>query len=267
MNTALVQVRALRVSFPARGGAGATHAVHDLSFDIARGETLALVGESGSGKSTTGRALLRLIEPTAGTVSFDGANLASLGREPLRQLRRRMQIVFQDPSLALDPRRTVGATIREGMDAHRTALRIADDADVTARVARLLGEVGLSADAAARYPHEFSGGQRQRIAIARALAVEPEFVVLDEAVSALDVTVQAQVLTLLERLQRERGLTYLFIAHNLAIVERLATRVAVMHRGRLVEIAPAAELYANPRDPYTKALLAAVPKLPPFAKT
>ena len=267
MSAPLVEVRGLTVDFVGRTGATVTHAVRDLTFDIARGETLALVGASGSGKSTTGRALLRLIEPTAGSVVFDGRVLSTLAGEPLRQLRRRMQIVFQDPSLALDPRRTVGASIREGIDAHAAALRVADNADATARVARLLDEVGLRAVDAARFPHEFSGGQRQRVAIARALAVEPEFIVLDEAVSALDVTVQSQILDLLAALQRDRGLTYLFIAHNLAVVERIATRVAVMQLGRIVELAPAAALYANPREPYTRALLAAVPVVPSLANS
>jgi ABC-type oligopeptide transport system ATPase subunit len=267
MNSPLVEVRGLSVDFAGRGGAAVTHAVFDVSFDIPRGETLALVGASGSGKSTTGRALLRLIEPTFGTIVFDGASVRTLAREPLRQLRRRMQIVFQDPSMALDPRRTVGASIREGIDAHAAALRVADDADATARVARLLDEVGLRAADASRYPHEFSGGQRQRIAIARALAVEPEFIVLDEAVSALDVTVQCRILDLLIALQRDRGLTYLFIAHNLAVVERIATRVAVMQLGRIVELETAAALYASPREPYTKALLAAVPTIPTISAT
>jgi ABC-type oligopeptide transport system ATPase subunit len=267
MNLPLVDVRGLTVDFAGRGGVPATHAVRDVTFDIARGETLALVGASGSGKSTTGRALLRLVIPTAGEVAFDGHALSSLAREPLRRLRRRMQIVFQDPALALDPRRSVGASVREGIDAHAAELRVANDADVASRVAILLEEVGLRAADATRYPHEFSGGQRQRVAIARALAVEPEFIVLDEAVSALDVSVQTQILELLVRLQRERGLTYLFIAHNLAVVERIATRVAVMQRGRIVELAPAATLYANPQEAYTRALLAAVPTIPSVGKS
>jgi oligopeptide/dipeptide ABC transporter ATP-binding protein len=266
MTEPLVRVRGLTVAYPGRGGAPPVHAVRDVSFDIARGETLALVGESGCGKSTTGRALLRLIEPTAGSVSFDGVALGTLRREPMRQLRRRMQIVFQDPGLALDPRMTAGAAIREGIDAHATALAVRDDTDVTRRVARLLEEVGLSPDDAGRYPHEFSGGQRQRIAIARALAVQPDFLVLDEAVSALDVTVQRQILDLLSTLQRERALTYLFVAHNLAVVERSATRVAVMYLGRIVELAPSAQLYAAPRHPYTQALLSAVPVPDPEAR-
>ncbi len=257
---ALVSVRSLIHEYPARhtlfGAAQKpTRAVNDVSFDIIRGETLALVGESGSGKTTTGRAILRLMEPSSGSVTFDGTDVLALAREPLRKLRRRMQIVFQDPNTSLDPRMRIGRTVREGIEAHG----IAEGSDADARVARALEEVGLRASDAAKLPHEFSGGQRQRIAIARALAVEPEFVVLDEAVSALDVTVQAQVLELLMQLQRDRGLTYLFIAHNLAVVEQIATRVAVMYLGRVVELADAATLYANPTHGYTKALLSAVP--------
>jgi peptide/nickel transport system ATP-binding protein/oligopeptide transport system ATP-binding protein len=256
----LVSVGHLSHAYPSRRASfGApresTAAVNDVSFDIARGETLALVGESGSGKTTTGRAILRLIEPTSGSVSFDGTDVLALGREPLRQLRRRMQIVFQDPHTSLDPRMRIGRTVREGIEAHK----LAEGGEADARVARALEEVGLRASDANKLPHEFSGGQRQRIAIARALAVEPEFVVLDEAVSALDVMVQAQVLALLMQLQRDRGLTYLFIAHNLAVVEQIATRVAVMYLGRIVELADAATLYAAPQHGYTKALLSAVP--------
>jgi ABC-type oligopeptide transport system ATPase subunit len=259
MTPPLVSVSHLTHEYPARrslfAAAPPVRAVDDVSFDIARGETLALVGESGSGKTTTGRAILRLVEPTAGRVLFDGIDVLALEREPLRQLRRRMQIVFQDPNTSLDPRMRVGRTVREGIEAHK----IAEGAAADARVARALEEVGLRASDAAKLPHEFSGGQRQRIAIARALAVEPEFIVLDEAVSALDVTVQAQVLALLMQLQRDRGLTYLFIAHNLAVVERIATRVAVMYLGRVVEMADAATLYAAPKHGYTRALLSAVP--------
>jgi len=263
----LVSVNHLTYEFPARralfGPNGAPLlAVHDVSFSIARGETLALVGESGSGKTTTGRAILRLIEPTSGSVAFDGIDVLALEREPLRKLRRRMQVVFQDPQSSLDPRMRVGRTVREGIEAHQ----LAEGAEADARVARALEEVGLRASDAAKLPHEFSGGQRQRIAIARALAVEPEFVVLDEAVSALDVTVQAQVLALLMQLQRDRALTYLFIAHNLAVVEQIATRVAVMYLGRVVEIADAATLYAAPQHGYTKSLLSAVPVPDPRVK-
>jgi ABC-type glutathione transport system ATPase component len=244
----LLSVRNLTHAYPGRRSlfgtaAPSTMAVNDVSLDVMRGETLALVGESGSGK------------PTSGRVTFDGTDVLALEREPLRRLRRRMQVVFQDPQSSLDPRMRIGRTVREGIEAHH----IAEGGAADARVARALEEVGLRAGDAAKLPHEFSGGQRQRIAIARALAVEPEFVVLDEAVSALDVTVQAQVLALLVQLQRDRGLTYLFIAHNLAVVERIATRVAVMYVGRIVELADAATLYSAPQHGYTKALLSAVP--------
>jgi ABC-type oligopeptide transport system ATPase subunit len=267
MSTPLVSVSHLTHEYPARRALFARPlaplpAVHDVSFEIEPGETLALVGESGCGKTTTGRAILRLIEPTAGRVTFDGIDVLGLAREPLRKLRRRMQVVFQDPNSSLDPRMRVGRTVREGIEAHH----LAEGAAADARVARALEEVGLRASDAAKLPHEFSGGQRQRIAIARALAVEPEFVVLDEAVSALDVTVQAQVLALLMQLQRDRGLTYLFIAHNLAVVEQIATRVAVMYLGRIVEVADAATLYSAPQHGYTRALLSAVPVPDPRVK-
>ncbi len=260
MTANLVSVKDLTKVYPGRRSlfgapAAANVAVAGVSFGIARGETLALVGESGSGKTTTGRTMLRLVEPTSGSVLFDGIDVLKLEREPLRRLRRRMQIVFQDPFTSLDPRMKVGRTVREGIEAHE----IAEGAEADRRVARALEEVGLRAGDASKLPHEFSGGQRQRIAIARALAVEPEFVVLDEAVSALDVTVQAQVLALLMQLQRDRGLTYLFIAHNLAVVEQIATHVAVMYLGRIVELADAVTLYASPQHGYTKALLSAVP--------
>lgn len=268
MTRSLLSVRDLTKFFPGRRTlfgrpVGAVRAVDGVSFDLARGETLALVGESGCGKTTTGRALLRLVEPTGGNICFDGVDVRALGREPLRRLRREMQIVFQDPYTSLNPRMTVGRTVREGMEVHG----IARGATADTRVAQLLEEVGLHAADAERYPHEFSGGQRQRVAIARALAVQPSFIVLDEAVSALDVTVQAQVLALLARLQRERGLTFLFIAHNLAIVEQVATRVAVMYMGRIVELASAAQLYAAPHHPYTQALLSAIPVPDPGARS
>ena len=267
MTSPLVSVRNLAKFFPARRSLfgrplGEIRAVDGVTFDVFRGETLALVGESGCGKTTTGRAILRLVEPTAGHVHFDGEDVRALDRESLRQLRRRMQVVFQDPYTSLDPRMTVGRTVREGIEVHH----LAEGAAAEQRVKRLLEEVGLHAGDAARYPHEFSGGQRQRIAIARALAVEPSFIVLDEAVSALDVTVQAQVLKLLMDLQRDRGLTYLFIAHNLAVVERVATRVAVMYLGRIVEIAAAADLFAAPSHPYTRVLLSSVPVPTPGAR-
>ena len=262
----MLSVRGLTKHFPVRSGllqrvTGAVKAVDDVSFDVARGETLALVGESGCGKTTTGRALLRLIEPTRGSVHFDGTDLMALEGEALRRMRRRLQIVFQDPYGSLHPRMTVGAAIREGLIVHR----LAEGVEADRRVATLLDEVGLRPEVATRYPHEFSGGQRQRIGIARALAVEPSFVVCDEPVSALDVSVQAQVVNLLRDLQRDRGLSYLFIAHDLAVVSHMADRVAVMYLGRIVELAPRAALFATPRMPYTRALLSAVPVPQPGA--
>jgi ABC-type glutathione transport system ATPase component len=231
---------------------GAHRAVDGVSFTIDAGETLALVGESGSGKTTTGRLALRLIEPTAGQVICDGTDVLALGAPALRALRRRMQIVFQDPAESLSPWMRVGALVREGIEVHR----IAEGADADARVRRLLDEVGLRPELAARYPHELSGGQRQRVSIARALAVEPALIVCDEVVSALDVSVQAQVLNLLIDLQRARGIAYLFISHDLAVVERLADRVAVMRQGRIVEQGAATQVFGAPAHEYTRALLA-----------
>ncbi|WP_291277139.1 ABC transporter ATP-binding protein [Gemmatimonas sp.] len=256
----LLTVRGLTKHFPIRRGllqrvVGAVQAVDEVSFEVHRGETLALVGESGCGKTTTGRALLRLVEPTRGAVHFNGTDVLALQGESLRRMRRHMQIVFQDPYSSLNPRLTVGEAIREGLLVHA----LAEGAEADRRVARLLDEVGLRAEHAARYPHEFSGGQRQRVGIARALAVEPSFIVCDEPVSALDVSVQAQVVNLLRDLQRDRGLSYLFIAHDLAVVSHMADRVAVMYLGRIVELAPRAALFATPRMPYTQALLSAVP--------
>ena len=266
MTAPLLRVRGLKKYFPIRTGllqraTGSVKAVDGVSFDIAAGETLALVGESGCGKTTTGRAVLRLVEPTAGDIAFDGVDVRALGGEPLRRLRRRMQIVFQDPYGSLNPRMTVGNAIKEGLIVHK----LARGAEADRRVATLLDEVGLRPEFATRYPHEFSGGQRQRIGIARALAVEPSFIVCDEPVSALDVSVQAQVVNLLRDLQRERGLAYLFIAHDLAVVAHMADRVAVMYLGHIVELAPRAQLFATPRMPYTKALLSAVPVPDPSA--
>jgi oligopeptide transport system ATP-binding protein len=225
-------------------------AVDGVSFTIASGQTLGLVGESGSGKTTVGRTMLRLQEPTAGTVRFDGQDVFALDSSRLRALRRRMQIVFQDPYSSLNPRMTVGDTLREPLEIHH----------LSGEVSALLDEVGLDAAFARRYPHELSGGQRQRVGIARALSVEPQFIVCDEPVSALDVSIQAQVLNLLADLRARRRLTYLFIAHDLAVVRHIADQVAVMYLGKIVEYAPAAAIYARPRHPYTRALLSAVPE-------
>lgn len=255
----LLEVEGLAKHYPVRKGillarqVGTVRAVDGVSFRIERGETLALVGESGCGKSTTARLVLRLIEPTAGTVRFDGQAVS--GAAALRALRRRVQVVFQDPFASLNPRLRVGDTIAEPMEVHG----IGDPASRAARVQELLGLVGLAPFHAQRYPHEFSGGQRQRIGIARALAVQPELVVCDEPVSALDVSIQAQVVNLLKDLQARLGLSYLFIAHDLAVVRHMADRVAVMYLGQIVETAPKRELFSNPRHPYTRALLAAIP--------
>ena len=264
---ALLEVKNLTKHYERRtglfgGDAGVVKAVDGVSFTVNPGETLGLVGESGCGKTTTGRAILRLIEPTAGEVVFDGEDVIHLGAEPLRKLRRRMQIIFQDPFSSLNPRMSVGAIVREGLTIHR----LAEGAEADKRVKSLLEEVGLRPEYADRYPHEFSGGQRQRVGIARALAVEPAFIVCDEPVSALDVSVQAQVINLLQDLQRERGLAYLFIAHDLSVVEHIADRVAVMYLGKIVELAAAKDLYREPLMPYTPALLSAVPVPDPAAK-
>jgi len=251
--TALLEVEHLTKHFPARRSDNVVHAVDDISFAIAPGEALALVGESGCGKSTTGRLVLALLEPTAGVIRFDGVDIVGRATRDLKDLRRRAQIVFQDPYASFDPRRRVGDSVVEPLVAQGRR------ADAHARLDELFTVVGLDAAAAHRYPHEFSGGQRQRLAIARALSVEPDLVVLDEPLSALDVSIQAQVLNLLADLRKELGLAFLFISHDLAVVRHVADRVAVMHLGEIVETAPAADLYAAPRHPYTQALLSAVP--------
>jgi oligopeptide transport system ATP-binding protein len=264
----LLRVSHLVKNFPARGtlfgGSGdVVHAVDDVSFAIGAGETLGLVGESGCGKSTTGRCVLRLIEPTSGEVWLEGKGVYQLEGKALGALRRDMQIIFQDPYASLNPRMTVGAIIGEALTIHKLAPNRTEYED---RIVELLRLVGLNADHIRRYPHEFSGGQRQRIGIARALAVSPKLIVCDEPVSALDVSVQAQVINLLADLQDEFHLGYLFIAHDLAVVQHISTRVAVMYLGRIVELAPAEELYENPKHPYTEALLSAVPVPDPAAK-
>jgi len=265
----LVQVEGLVKRFPgARSLLGLgrvrriVRAVDGVSFAIAAGQTLGLVGESGCGKTTVGRTILRLIEPDAGRVTLDGADVLGLGARELRALRRRMQIVFQDPYGSLNPRMTVQQTLAEPLAIHRLAAR----PEAERRISSLLEEVGLDPAFARAYPHELSGGQRQRVGIARALSVEPQFLVLDEPVSALDVSVQAQVLNLLAELQRKRRLTYLFIAHDLAVVKHIADHVAVMYLGKIVERAPATVLYAGPRHPYTTSLLSAVPVPDPKAQ-
>jgi oligopeptide/dipeptide ABC transporter ATP-binding protein len=242
--------------------AALVRAVEDVSFAIAAGETLGLVGESGCGKSTLGRTVLRLLAPSRGSIRFDGQELAGLSDRAMRPLRKRMQMIFQDPYASLNPRMSVGTAIGEPLEIHQPELSRRARAD---KVAALLTKVGLPTDAAGRYPHEFSGGQRQRIGIARALAVEPSFVVCDEPISALDVSIQAQIVNLLADLQAADQLTYLFISHDLKIVQHLCDRVAVMYLGRVVELATADELYAQPRHPYTRALLSAVPVADPAA--
>ena len=263
----LVRVEELKLHFPVYKGllrrqAGAVRAVDGLTFDIRRGETLGLVGESGCGKSTTGRALLRLYRATGGRILFEGTDIAALEGEKLRAMRPRMQMIFQDPQASLNPRMTVGAIIAEPLSEHGTYTGAAR----MAKVRELLDAVGLNPDYVNRYPHEFSGGQRQRIGIARALALDPDFIVCDEPIAALDVSIQAQVVNLLEDLQKKLGLTYLFISHDLSMVRHIADRVAVMYLGKIVELANVETLFAAPKHPYTRALLSAVPLPDPKAE-
>ena len=259
----LLEVRGLKVHFPITQGlllerqVGSVHAVDGVDLEIERGETLGLVGESGCGKSTVSKAILRLVEPTEGTVTFDGTEVTGLKEQEMRRLRRRMQMIFQDPFSSLDPRQSVASILAEPMRTHR--LSEDDGKSIDTRVGELLEVVGLPAEAGSRYPHEFSGGQRQRIGVARALALRPKLIVADEPVSALDVSIQAQIINLLEELQEEFGLTYLVVAHDLAVVRHISDRIAVMYLGKIVEVGPRDDIYRAPMHPYTQALLSAVP--------
>lgn len=264
MNEVLLKVKDLQVHFPVRKGVlgkevASVKAVDGVNFEVFRGETLCLVGESGSGKTTTGRAILRLIEPTGGQVFFENVDVATLDKTNLRDMRKRMQIIFQDPYGSLNPRMTVEAVLDEILKTHK----LGDKQERRKRIAELLGLVGLPPEAASRYPHEFSGGQRQRIGIARALAVEPDLIIADEPISALDVSIQAQILNLLKELQQKLGLTYLFIGHDLSVIRHIADRVAVMYLGKIVELGPVKAVFENTTHPYTSALLASVPQADP----
>ena len=257
----LLEVVDLRVHFPVKHGI--VKAVDGVGFDIKEGETLGLVGESGCGKTTLGRAIIRLIEPTSGSVRLEGDDLATLNARQLRARRRKIQMIFQDPYNSLDPRMTIENVIGEALDIHKLAR---DPRERRKRVGELLAAVGLDAAHAQCYPHEFSGGQRQRIGIARALAVEPKLIVCDEPVSALDVSIQAQIVNLLQDLQRDRRVAYLFVAHNLAVVQRLSHRVMVMYLGKIVESGPAGDVIATPQHPYTQALISAIPQIDPASR-
>ncbi len=268
MNQDLIEVKNLVKHFPVKNGMfsgkeDVVHAVNDVSFTIKKGETLGLVGESGCGKSTTGRIILRLMEPTSGTVHYDGTDIFALDKKSLRTLRRKMQIIFQDPYASLNPRMKVHQIVGEGMRVHNMAA----GKELRERVAQVLDKVGIGHDQLDRYPHEFSGGQRQRIGIARALALQPELIIADEPVSALDVSIQAQVVNLLQDLQEEFHLTYLFIAHDLSVIKHISNRVAVMYLGKLFELAPTDTLFHNPAHPYTECLLSAIPIPEPDKKS
>lgn len=259
-NKSLIEIKNLKMYFPIKKGlinkrVDYVKAVDDVSFEIKKGETLGLVGESGCGKTTTGRAIIKLYEPTDGQIIYNGVDITRFNQGKMAPYRRKMQMIFQDPYASLDPRMTVGDIIGESIDIHK----LMAGKERTERVQYLLERVGLNSEHANRYPHEFSGGQRQRIGIARALAVEPEFIIADEPISALDVSIQAQVVNMLEELQDDLGLTYLFIAHDLSMVKHISTRVGVMYLGKMVEIAESSELYKNPLHPYTQALLSAIP--------
>ncbi len=265
MSEVLLEVKNLSKCFPIRGGffgreVGAVNAVNNVSFKIMKGETLGILGESGCGKTTLGRSLLRLIEPTGGQIFYKGSDIMLMGKKEMREMRKKIQIIFQDPYASLNPRMTVSQILSEPMDIHGLCT---DKEERTKRIDELLSHVQLGKECLNKYPHEFSGGQRQRICIARALAVEPEFIVCDEPVSALDVSVQAQVVNLLMDLQRELGLTFLFIAHDLKVVEFISNRVAVMYLGNMIEVAKSSDLYGKPKHPYTQALLSAIPQPTP----